>query len=64
MAHTCPNCGMTCHCGGDIDDICFGEADEFCSHCECGDYDFFEEEPEIDPDQEAEDNNPNDSRNL
>lgn len=33
MAHTCPNCGMLCHCGGDIDDICFGEADEFCTCC-------------------------------
>jgi len=22
MAHTCPVCGMTCHCNGDIDDIC------------------------------------------
>lgn len=25
MAHTCPHCGQYCHCGGDIDDICFGE---------------------------------------
>lgn len=25
MAHTCPTCGYTCHCGGDIDDINFGE---------------------------------------
>jgi len=22
MAHTCPVCGMTCYCNGDIDDIC------------------------------------------
>jgi hypothetical protein len=34
MSHECPDCGMTCHCGGDIDDICFGETDEYCSHCE------------------------------
>lgn len=33
MAHTCPTCGMLCHCNGDIDDICFGEADEFCDCC-------------------------------
>lgn len=61
MAHTCPICGMTCHCGGDIDDICFGESDEFCTHC---DYD----EDESDPDDELNDlqerNDPNDSRNL
>lgn len=25
MAHECPSCGRTCHCGGDIDDINFGE---------------------------------------
>lgn len=25
MAHTCPECGFNCHCGGDIDDINFGE---------------------------------------
>ena len=22
MAHSCPDCGYTCHCGGDIDDCC------------------------------------------
>ena len=21
MAHSCPECGCTCYCGGDIDDI-------------------------------------------
>ena len=26
MAHTCPECGQLCHCGGDIDDIDFGES--------------------------------------
>jgi hypothetical protein len=36
MAHECPNCGMICHCGGDIDDICFsGTSEEFgCTHCD------------------------------
>lgn len=33
MAHTCPNCGMPCHCNGDIDDICFGERLD--CRCEC-----------------------------
>lgn len=32
MAHECPDCGVTCHCGGDIDDINFGEG-EACEHC-------------------------------
>lgn len=40
MAHSCPNCGMACHCGGDIDDIDFG-ADTpeaiACRHCDCPD---------------------------
>jgi len=22
MAYECPNCGLRCHCNGDIDDIC------------------------------------------
>lgn len=34
MAHTCPECGVTCHCGGDIDDIDFGEPDGYCSCCD------------------------------
>ena len=25
MAHDCPECGMSCYCNGDIDDINFGE---------------------------------------
>lgn len=29
--HTCPDCGQACTCGGDIDDIDFGEAVD----CEC-----------------------------
>ena len=54
MAHTCPDCGLTCYCGGDIDDICFGddceEADR-CTHYEqCqdrGDFDY--EDDEVEP---------------
>lgn len=36
MAHTCPDCGLACHCGGDIDDMDFGEdcpAADRCVHC-------------------------------
>lgn len=33
MAHTCPKCGLTCHCGGDIDDLNFG-AEPYCRHCD------------------------------
>lgn len=36
MAHTCPDCGVLCHCGGDIDDIDFGDtckAAMRCTHC-------------------------------
>jgi hypothetical protein len=31
MAHTCPECGQTCFCNGDIDDINMGE-DINCKH--------------------------------
>lgn len=41
MAHNCPTCYMTCHCGGDIDDICF-ESTKYCCHCEESD----EEDPD------------------
>lgn len=35
MAHSCPDCGLTCHCGGDIDDCLFDFEDdvETCTHC-------------------------------
>lgn len=38
MAHTCPDCGMLCRCGGDIDDIDFGDDTDDagrCTHCIC-----------------------------
>jgi len=31
MAHECPECYSLCHCGGDIDDIDFGESAD-CKH--------------------------------
>jgi hypothetical protein len=34
MAHSCPNCGQACYCGGDIDDIVFEES-EFTAGCTC-----------------------------
>ena len=36
MAHTCPVCGITCHCNGDIDDLCLDFEDDVmaCDHCE------------------------------
>ena len=41
MAHECPECGMKCHCGGDIDDIVFHDTPEeaMCSHCDYEDVD-------------------------
>ena len=37
MAHSCPECGMTCHCGTDIDDCLFdlAEDQDNCCHCVC-----------------------------
>lgn len=38
MAHSCPDCGSICYCGGDIDDINFGDdcdAADLCTHCTC-----------------------------
>lgn len=33
MSHTCPECGVTCHCHGDIDD-CNVEDEEYSTlHC-------------------------------
>lgn len=52
MAHECPECGLTCYCGGDIDDCCFHGTEEemYCSHCDCAECgnppDFCECEPE------------------
>lgn len=35
MAHSCPECGQMCYCGGDFDDCCFdGTPEEMaCTHC-------------------------------
>ena len=36
MAHSCPDCGCLCHCGGDIDDLCLDgtEEERYCSCCQ------------------------------
>jgi hypothetical protein len=41
MAHDCPDCGVACYCGGDIDDILLQDTPESdaCTHC-------FEKEPD------------------
>lgn len=33
MSHECPKCGLTCYCGGDIEDVCYGELERYCFHC-------------------------------
>jgi len=61
MAHSCPECGVLCYCGGDIDDLCFDDSDEqmCCTHYrnrECDGYEFdddywrevYEDEREMD----------------
>lgn len=44
MAHTCPNCGYTCHFGGDIDDIIFDGTDEEMNCSCCYDEDAYDED--------------------
>lgn len=34
MAHECPECWQTCHCGGDIEDMNWGERSD-CTCCDC-----------------------------
>lgn len=35
MAHECPDCGCTCYCHGDIDDVILNgtEEENKCNHC-------------------------------
>ena len=53
MAHSCPECGMQCYCGSDIDDCLFDfwEDVEACTHCDGADYD--ERQDEFDFDHES-----------
>ena len=43
MAHQCPNCGLKCHCQGDIDDLILGE-NYNCSCCDRDDDDDYDED--------------------
>jgi hypothetical protein len=43
MAHECPDCGLSCHCGGDIDDIMFPDS-KYAVTCTCCDRSEDEEE--------------------
>jgi hypothetical protein len=45
MAHYCPDCGMICRCGGDLDDIVFFDfdLDEICTHCDFEESDALDE---------------------
>ncbi len=43
MAHSCPECGQTCYCNGDIDDCELEGGEDECYHC-----DDVEDEPEDD----------------
>lgn len=43
MAHSCPDCGLLCHCGSDIDDCLFDFEDDVVACTHCGDE---ESEPE------------------
>lgn len=74
MAHTCPECGMLCHCKGDIDDVDLGRwpvggcvhymKDSCDGNEDRDDEDSWDDLDYDDPDQMAEDNSPVDSRNL
>jgi DNA-directed RNA polymerase subunit M/transcription elongation factor TFIIS len=55
MAHECPQCGLQCHCKGDIDDICFGERYD-CDHC--GYEDDFDEDEYYDEREKMNETNP------
>lgn len=48
MAHSCPDCCLTCYCGGDIDDIFFenSRGEMLCTHCDGdGEEEFYYDDP-------------------
>ena len=51
MAHECPDCGYTCHCNGDIDDLLLNDEDDIihCDHC-LDDIDNEEDDYDLDTD--------------
>ena len=36
MSHECPECGLLCHCNGDVGDLCLNldESVNRCTHCD------------------------------
>lgn len=51
MAHSCPDCGLNCHCNGDIDDCELdGTLEQMrCKHCENKAQDYDEEPADEEP---------------
>lgn len=51
MAHSCPECGSACYCGGDIDDLFFEgtRAEALCTCCDGKEESGFEGYDEEDP---------------
>lgn len=50
MAHTCPECGQACSCGGDIDDLFLEGTKEEAECTHCPDEDDDDDELEFDDD--------------
>ena len=48
MAHECPECGLNCHCGGDIDDTEFQGGEETCTCCDGEDAEGFDDDYLVD----------------
>lgn len=51
MAHECPDCGMVCRCGGDIDDCILNSEEDVvkCNHyLQCGGDDDMSDYPPYD----------------
>ena len=49
MAHSCPECGQVCYCGGDIDDCEFDNTPEQMACICCAD-DYVDDDLEFEPD--------------
>jgi hypothetical protein len=53
MAHSCPDCGSTCYCNGDIDDLLLDDDDDVnaCTHYLQRECDGFERDEDEDEDE-------------
>lgn len=56
MAHSCPECGEACYCGGEVDDILIEdpEQEDACTHCSEAGFDDEDEDDWYDDDDEEE----------